>query len=477
MRTLLIAVAMLFALTATAQTNVQGGIYANTTWTLANSPYTMTGSIVVFPGKTLTIQPGVVVNVQNPGPGNLYYLEIRGSLVAKGTKNLPIVFKSAVPNDTNQYAWSGILIKGTQGGSIDLNAIHLKNAYHALDNDQTDSTHHRWRHMRFEHNYFGLMYPSTMDVDSSVFHNNFYGLFINANSQVDTNFITNCRFTQNNVGSSGFYSATEFLACEFDSNNYGHFSSNPFVLSYMGFDNCSFSTNYRALDSPGGAWIRGCSFTDNGQGIHQANSCIIENCSFTGNVWAADVYNDTYFTDNVVEDNDNGLTVARTAAWGTGGGVPVVEDNRLCSNTLYNVLNGSDFNLELEKNCFCLSDSAAIDAKIYDGYDDITRGLLNFAVYDSTCTTQLYRVLKVNLVGESEASDLKLSALPNPIQDVLRVDGLQPGIRIQITSAVGQLVEDRIAEQSNERFDAQFWPSGVYLIQAEGYPSVKVVKP
>ena len=108
MRTLLIAVAMLFALTASAQTNVQGGIYANTTWTLANSPYTMTGSIVVFPGKTLTIQPGVVVNVQNPGPGNLYYLEIRGSLVAKGTKNLPIVFKSAVPNDTNQYAWSGI---------------------------------------------------------------------------------------------------------------------------------------------------------------------------------------------------------------------------------------------------------------------------------------------------------------------------------------------------------------------------------
>ena len=430
MRTLLIAVAMLFALTASAQTNVQGGIYANTTWTLANSPYTMTGSIVVFPGKTLTIQPGVVVNVQNPGPGNLYYLEIRGSLVAKGTKNLPIVFKSAVPNDTNQYAWSGILIKGTQGGSIDLNAIHLKNAYHALDNDQTDSTHHRWRHMRFEHNYFGLMYPSTMDVDSSVFHNNFYGLFINANSQVDTNFITNCRFTQNNVGSSGFYSA-----------------------------------------------IRGCSFTDNGQGIYQANSCIIENCSFTGNVWAADVYNDTYFTDNVVEDNDNGLTVARTAAWGTGGGVPVVEDNRLCSNTLYNVLNGSDFNLELEKNCFCLSDSAAIDAKIYDGYDDITRGLLNFAVYDSTCTTQLYRVLKVNLVGESEASALKLSALPNPIQDVLRVDGLQPGIRIQITSAVGQLVEDRIAEQSNERFDAQFWPSGIYLIQAEGYPSVKVVKP
>ena len=32
-----------------AQTNVSGGIYQNTTWTAANSPYIVTGSIVVFP--------------------------------------------------------------------------------------------------------------------------------------------------------------------------------------------------------------------------------------------------------------------------------------------------------------------------------------------------------------------------------------------------------------------------------------------
>ena len=72
MRSLLITLCFALAGWASAQTNVQGGIYANTTWTLANSPYVMTGSIVVFPGKTLTIQPGVVVKVQNPGPGSQY---------------------------------------------------------------------------------------------------------------------------------------------------------------------------------------------------------------------------------------------------------------------------------------------------------------------------------------------------------------------------------------------------------------------
>lgn len=457
-----------------AQTNVQGGIYSNTTWTLANSPYVMTGSIVVFPGKTLTIQPGVVVKVQNPGPGNMHYLEVRGSLIAQGTRTQPIIFESAVPDTT--YTWSGILVKGTQGGSINLNAVHLKNAYHALDNDQFDSTHHNWKHMRFEHNYFGVMYPGGMNIDSSTFRNNQFGLFVNG-FNVDTNRITNCRFVGNNVGINGYYSTTEMIACDFDSNNYGYFAANPFILNYIGFKECSFTANYRAMESPAGAWVRNCSFTNNGRGINQANSCIIENCSFTGNEWAADVYNDTYFTDNVVENNQNGLTVARTTAWGNLGGTPVVEDNRLCSNTLYNVLNGSDFNLELEKNCFCLSDSAAIEAKIYDGYDDITRGLLNFAVYDSTCTTQMYRVMKVNILGDEESLASALSAYPNPIADVLVLEGLSPGVLVNVVNAHGQRIAAFRAADSTQSLQVAEWPRGMYFIHTESGASLRIVKP
>ncbi len=46
------------------QTNVQGDIYNNTTWTLNGSPYNLTGNVRVRSGVTLTIQNGVQVNLQ-----------------------------------------------------------------------------------------------------------------------------------------------------------------------------------------------------------------------------------------------------------------------------------------------------------------------------------------------------------------------------------------------------------------------------
>ena len=65
-----------------SQTNVSGGIYSNTTWTKAKSPYIVTDTVVVFPGVTLTIQPGVTIKFNTKS-----FIEVReGKVIAIGTK-------------------------------------------------------------------------------------------------------------------------------------------------------------------------------------------------------------------------------------------------------------------------------------------------------------------------------------------------------------------------------------------------------
>ena len=81
-------------------TQVSGTISVNTTWSLANSPYLVTGDIIVNAGVTLTIEPGVVVKF-NAGRN----LTVNGILNAVGTVDQRIIFTSikddSVGGDSN----------------------------------------------------------------------------------------------------------------------------------------------------------------------------------------------------------------------------------------------------------------------------------------------------------------------------------------------------------------------------------------
>jgi hypothetical protein len=61
MKTIAIQFILFFALSinVTAQTEIGGGIYENTTWTVEESPYIVTSSLVVFDNIEITIEPGV----------------------------------------------------------------------------------------------------------------------------------------------------------------------------------------------------------------------------------------------------------------------------------------------------------------------------------------------------------------------------------------------------------------------------------
>lgn len=80
-----------------AETTINGIIASDTTWTKTNSPYTFQGPVSVNRGVTLTIEPGVSININN------YYLQVNGTLIAKGTSDDRIIFTAANQDPNNPW--------------------------------------------------------------------------------------------------------------------------------------------------------------------------------------------------------------------------------------------------------------------------------------------------------------------------------------------------------------------------------------
>jgi hypothetical protein len=87
-----LAAAVLFG-TVKASTDASGVISTDTTWTKANSPYTLTGDLTVSPDATLTIEAGSTVNVQT------HPLQVDGTLKAIGNQEEPIYFNGIIESE------------------------------------------------------------------------------------------------------------------------------------------------------------------------------------------------------------------------------------------------------------------------------------------------------------------------------------------------------------------------------------------
>jgi hypothetical protein len=460
---ILFAGMLLFTGKFIAQTNVSGGIYQNTTWTLANSPYQVNGSIVVFPGNTLTVEPGVTILINNINSQNIY-IETRGTLNVVGTDQLPITIRTVV--DTTNIGWQGFVCTSSQGGVLNADRFRISNAATPFAYEAPLALY-QYTNCRFSHCGQAITLGNETILNDCQFRGNTTAVYGWSYFTIN-----NCFFKDNETAINAYSTAFTLTNSTFQENTNGIvFSAGVFDSMYIA--DCMFQNNGSALSGPNNGIVENCTFLDNTIGIQGSYNCQIKNNVIEYNELGVNISVLTSLTNNQINNNMGGVRISDISS---ATNAPIVQNNEICSNINFNVDNNTNVNYSLLSNCFCGLDSSGIEQYLWDGYDDITKGLINYQVYDTTCTTILTTVLKFNGTSSIESTvDMDLS-IENPVNHQLHVFSSTPISELTITDMQGKTYHLNAVETNV--YDVSNLSTGFYVITGanEQPVSIKLIK-
>lgn len=432
-----------------AQTNVSGGIYQNTTWSLSGSPYIVNSSIVVFPGKTLTIEPGVEIQINNQNNSNIY-IETRGTINCVGTDAQPIKIH-ALYDTLSTVAWQGFVCTSSQGGVLNADRIEISNAYFPLSYETIPTTL-SYTNSKFVRCFQAVTVGTNLNLSACEFIDNEVGVYGWANFNIN-----NCLFKENTTSLYIYASAFAMSNCSFIDNQIGaSFLAN--AVDSIIISSCEFFNNGLAINYPNNGRVENCEFSDNGTAVQAAYDCEIKNNTFFYNILAIEATVDANIHNNQINNNAEGIIISNVTSIQDS---PSIYDNEICGNTYYNVNNNTNMNYSLFSNCFCDLDSAQIEAYLIDGYDDITKGLINYQIYDSSCTLLLGNVVKFGEGAGLEEAAFEFQ-FENPIHEQLQLIAQSEVKEMVFQNMSGQTYYFR--SSTNNLFDLSQLAPGYYFI-------------
>lgn len=383
------------------QTNVSGGIFSNTTWTVSGSPYTVTGNIVVMSTVTLTIQPGVLVKFDN-GTN----MQVKGYLQAIGTNTDTIVFTSSSTSPTKGI-WNGISFWN------DLTVDYIKISYGTTALDNT--------------------YQKIININHSRISNNNTGLNSIGSSSGNVGYIDNSLFDSNTTAVSNINHANYITNSSFVNNDVGF----GYVFNVLISNNTFTGHTTKAIDGYGADYI-GNTFLNNNVGLR---------IKLFNSSWKIQY--------NIITNNQTGVQ-ARGDATSTPN--TNFSYNTICHNTIYNVENTDNVDLYMKNNCWCTTDSSAISDSIHDAYDNLALGVVYFSPFLTNCSTgveELSEIKSINVFPNPFSSQTVLQTDNFLFNATLTVDNYLGQTVKQIKNISGQTV---VLSRDN-------LPSGLYFVR------------
>jgi hypothetical protein len=331
---LVLASAMHFE-TVQASTDVIGIITSDTTWTKANSPYSLTGPTAVGEGATLTIEAGTTVNF------NDYYIVVNGTLRARGSSTDQIhlnggqITFTSVSNSWNEQTDSGSIIENTVLNS----EIKINNASPKIDNSSVNAP--------ISVSGSSVISNNIIKSDVSVLEGSPEILNNVVTGQIKTYLGKNAGFMpviSHNIITGGG------IAC-YGGNNYGGYA---FISDNI---------------------ISGCQ-----TGILGGDGIIERNYIFNNNV-GIEIQNGIIRNNNITS-NSRGIYIPLVQfyffGWGEVVATPTILNNNIYANTNYNIYLAVSNNVSATNNWWGTTDKQTISQKIYDNKNDFNLGKVNF---------------------------------------------------------------------------------------------------
>lgn len=390
-----------------AQTILHGAIVVDSTLSLTNSPYQVTGNLLIGQNVTLKVEAGVVVKF-NP---NIQLL-LRGKLEAKGTLQDTIYFTS---DNSSLNSWAGIKIDNFAGAKIECSYFRARFASELLNQNRdigTDTT------IKVTH--------SLLDSNQKVM------TMINLIGTNTKQYFDSCVFTNNGIVSTNAFSCS-FKNSTFSNGDAGVFSTDTSSQTTK-IDNCTFY-NFRSFAANDKVFITNSIFYDNNIAIGLSYYTFLRYNNIYNNAIGIETF-------NVIPNKTNFVT-----------------GNRICNNG-YNVKLNNSADFIAVNDCWCSIDSAQIRATMIDFFSFAGLGIVRFKPFDTTCN------FSTTMQNEIE-SNFSFLLYPNPVTNYLTLI-LSSNIslaKLNIFNTLGELEFSCGLTMQETNIDVSTLAKGIHILE------------